>query len=197
MFEFMKVIGITGSSGAGKSTVCEMIQSLYDVCIINADQVAKDLSQKGSSYVEGIAHIFGKSILTSDGELNRKKLADFIYHDDQKRKMLNGYTFNHITKQIKKMMAETDKEIVVIDAPLLFEAELDKICDASIAIISQKDLQIERICKRDGITEEVAEKRISIQEDNDFFKARCDYVIENNDKIEDVKAQIEESKLFE
>lgn len=193
----MKVIGITGSSGAGKSTVCEIIQSLYDVCIINADQVAKDLSQKGSSYVEGIAHIFGKSILTSDGELNRKKLADFIYHDDKKRKMLNGYTFNHITKQIKQMMAETDKEIVVIDAPLLFEAELDKICDASIAIISQKDLQIERICKRDGITEEVAEKRISIQEDNDFFKARCDYVIENNDKIEDVKAQIEESKLFE
>ena len=197
MFEFMKVIGITGSSGAGKSTVCEMIQSLYDVCIINADQVAKDLSKKGSSYVEGIAHIFGKTILTPNGELNRKKLADFIYHDDQKRKMLNGYTFNHITKQIKKMMAETDKEIVVIDAPLLFEAELDKICDASIAIISQKDLQIERICKRDGITEEVAEKRISIQEDNDIFKARCDYVIENNDKIEDVKAQIEESKLFE
>ena len=193
----MKVIGITGSSGAGKSTVCEIILSLYDVCIINADQVAKDLSQKGSSYVEGIAHIFGKTILTPNGELNRKKLADFIYHDDQKRKMLNGYTFNHITKQIKKMMAETDKEIVVIDAPLLFEAELDKICDASIAIISQKDLQIERICKRDGITEEVAEKRISIQEDNDFFKARCDYVIENNDKIEDVKAQIEESKLFE
>ena len=193
----MKIIGITGSSGAGKSTVCEIIQALYDVCIINADQVAKDLSQKGSSYVEGIANIFGKTILTKDGELNRKKLANLIYQDEQKRRMLNGYTFNHITKQIKQILETTDKEIVIIDAPLLFEAELDKICDYNIAIISQKDLQIERICKRDGITKEVAEKRISIQEDNEFFKARCDYVIENNDRLEDVKAQIENSKLFE
>ena len=78
----MKVIGITGSSGAGKSTVCEIIEELYDVCIINADKIAKELSKKGSSYVEGIANIFGKTILTEDGELNRKKLADLIYTDD-------------------------------------------------------------------------------------------------------------------
>jgi len=193
----MKIIGITGSSGAGKSTVCDIIQEKYDVCIINADQIAKDLSQKGSSYVEGIANIFGKTILTKDGELNRKKLADLIYHDDQKRRMLNGYTFNHITKKIKEILETAEKKIVVIDAPLLFEAELDKICDYKVAIISQKDLQVERICKRDGITKEVAEKRISIQQDNDFFRARCDYVIENNDRMEDIKEQIEKSKLFE
>lgn len=193
----MKVIGITGSSGAGKSTVCEIIEELYDVCIINADKIAKELSKKGSSYVEGIANIFGKTILTEDGELNRKKLADLIYTDDQKRKMLNGYTFNHIVKKVKKIVETTTKKLVIIDAPLLFEAELDKLCDYTIGIISQKDLQIERICKRDQISKEVAEQRLNIQENNDFFKARCDYIIENNDRIEDIKKQIQNSKLFE
>lgn len=193
----MKIIGITGSSGAGKSTVCEIIEDLYDVCIINADQIAKELSRKGSSYVAGIANIFGKTILTEEGELNRKKLADMIYTDDTKRKMLNGYTFNHITKKVKKILEETDKKLVIIDAPLLFEAELDKVCDYSIAIISRKDLQIERICKRDGVSKEVAEKRLAIQEDNEFFKQRCDFVIENNDRIEDIKKQIEKSHLFQ
>ena len=193
----MKVIGITGSSGAGKSTVCEIIEELYDVCIINADKIAKELSKKGSSYVEAIANIFGKTILTEDGELNRKKLADLIYTDDQKRKMLNGYTFNHIVEKVKKIVETTTKELVIIDAPLLFEAELDKLCDYTIGIISQKDLQIERICKRDQISKEVAEQRLNIQENNDFFKARCDYIIENNDRIEDIKKQIQNSKLFE
>ena len=111
--------------------------------------------------------------------------------------MLNGYSFNHSVKKVKKIVETTTKKLVIIDAPLLFEAELDKLCDYTIGIISQKDLQIERICKRDQISKEVAEQRLNIQENNDFFKARCDYIIENNDRIEDIKKQIQNSKLFE
>lgn len=72
---------------------------MYYQCRQNSERTF----EKGSSYVEGIANIFGKTILTEDGELNRKKLADLIYTDDQKRKMLNGYTFNHIVKKVKKL----------------------------------------------------------------------------------------------
>ena len=83
------IIGITGSSGAGKSTVCELLQKLYHAKIISADKIAKELSQKGTAYLAQIVEKFGNHILLEDGELNRKALANIIYQNEEKRRLLS------------------------------------------------------------------------------------------------------------
>lgn len=180
----MNVIGITGSSGAGKSTVCSILQKEYQVKIINADKIAKRLSKRGTSYIDEIVKKFGKDILDDDGELKRKKLAEIIYTDPEKRKELNSCTFKYIRKEIQReIKEERDVSTVVIDAPLLFECELDKLCHYVVGIISKKELQIERIVVRDNIDYEHAERRLSAQEENEFYISRCNEIIENNNDI--------------
>ena len=166
----MNIIGITGSSGAGKSTICDILEKEYDVKIINADKIAKRLSKRGTSYIDEIVKKFGGDILDEEGELKRKKLAEIIYTNPQKRRELNSCTFKYIRKEIQREIAE-EKEVsaIIIDAPLLFECELDRLCNYVIGVISKRELQIERIVARDNIDYEHAEKRLSAQEDNYFY----------------------------
>ena len=192
----MKIIGVTGSSGAGKTKVCEYLANQYKCEIIDADKVAKQLSKKGSIYVNKIIDHFGEDIVYKNGALNRKKLANIIYHDNEKREKLNQCTFEYIVQEIKEKISHvTDKLMIVIDAPLLYESGLDSICDTVIAVLGNKQEQIERICVRDGISEEEAESRIAIQNDNEFFKENADIIIDNTGTKEQLKEQIQKLKL--
>lgn len=187
----MKIIGVTGSSGAGKSTICEILEQEYEVKIINADDVAKRLSKKGTRYISEITEKFGNDILDEHGELKRKKLAEIIYQDKKKRESLNQCTFKYIVKEIHRQI-EKEKEVptVIIDAPLLFESELNKICDVVIGIISKEELQIERIVARDNIDYEHAERRIRAQQSNEFYIKNCDEIIDNNNDITNIKRKV-------
>lgn len=185
------VIGITGSSGAGKSTICEILENEYKVKIINADKIAKKLSKKGSNYIIDIISKFGADIVDEEGELKRKKLAEIIYSDPEKREALNECTFKYIKKEIENQIKKAESGVaVIIDAPLLFECELDKICDKVIGIISKKELQIERIVARDNIDYDQAEKRLNAQKDNEFYINKCDEIIENNNDLEWIGEEI-------
>ncbi len=192
----MKIVGVTGSSGAGKTKVCEYLENKYKCEIIDADKIAKQLSKKGSLYLNRIIDHFGEDIVYKNGALNRKKLANMIYHDNEKREKLNQCTFEYIVQEIKEKISHvTDKQMIVIDAPLLYESGLDSICDTVVAVLGKKEEQIERICARDGISEEEAESRIAIQNDNEFFKENADIIIDNTGTIERLKEQIEKLKL--
>lgn len=185
------IIGITGSSGAGKSTICEILQKTYKVKIINADKIAKKLSSKGTSYIKDIIEKFGNNIVDETGELRRKKLAEIIYNNSEKRKLLNNCTFKYIRKEIEDQINKTINGVtIIIDAPLLFECELEKLCDKVIGVISQKELQIERIIERDSINYEQAQKRLNAQEDNEFYIKKCDVIIENNNNISFIEKEI-------
>lgn len=190
------IIGITGSSGAGKSTVCEILQNKYNAKIINADKISRQLSQKGTAYLADIVDKFGTEILLENGELNRPKLAEIIYSDFRKREMLNNCTLKYIREEIKSEIKSTEEvkevnRIISIDAPLLFEAELEILCQFVIAVISDnKELQIQRIIQRDGITKQQAIARLDAQKPNEFYTSRSKYVIVNNGKLEEVEEQI-------
>lgn len=187
------IIGITGSSGAGKSTICEALKKNYKAKIINADKIAKKLSKKGTNYIIDIIKKFGKDIVDEEGELKRKKLAEIIYSDPKKREELNNCTFKYIKKEIEKEIKKIDEDtIAVIDAPLLFESELNKICDKVIGVISKKELQIERIVARDNIDYEQAEKRLAAQQTNEFYIKNCDDIIENNNNLVNVEKVIQD-----
>lgn len=179
------ILGITGSSGAGKSTVCEILERKYSSQTINADKIAKQLSKQGTNYLQEIIQNFGDDILLEDGELNRRKLANIIYSNPEKRDELNNITFKYIKNEIKEQIAKSNNNIIAIDAPLLLEANLQEICDKTIAVISEdRNLQIKRIIKRDNSDKEHAIARLNAQHPNEFYIQNCDNTLINDETLE-------------
>lgn len=193
----MKIIGITGSSGAGKTTLSEILNKREDVKLIDADKVVKEMSVPGKEYLKQIKKTFGEEIFLEDGNLNRKALASKIYNDEKARNDLNKLTFKYIVDEILNRIKKIDNpqiKIIIIDAPLLFEAGLEKYCDIVVSLIADEDLKIKRICKRDKIDEITAKKRLKIQHSNEYYTEKSDYVIHNTENC-DLKSEIE--KIFE
>ncbi len=191
----MKIIGVTGSSGAGKDTLCEILENKYNAEIVDADKIARKLSKKGTMYLKSIVDCFGSNIIDRQGELNRKKLASIIFEDEKKREELNRLTFIYVVDEIKRQINKLKKDIIVVNAPLLFESNLNQICDFVIAIIADKDIQIERIMKRDSLSKEEAEKRLNMQNTNEFFEENADYIIYNKESIKDIEKQLKKIKI--
>ena len=191
----MKIIGITGSSGAGKDTVCAILEEKYNAEIVDADKIAKELSKKGTMYLKSIVNCFGSGIIDNKGELNRKKLANIIFEDEAKREELNKLTFIHVVDEIKKRINHLKKKIIVVNAPLLYESNLNQICDFVIAVIADRNKQINPVMKRDGITKEEAEKRLNAQNSNEFFTENAEYIIYNNEDIKNIEEQIAKIKI--
>ena len=176
----MKIIGITGSSGSGKSTATKILSQELKAKVINADEIVKQMQEEGTKYYEKIVELFGKEILQKEGTLNRKKLAEMIFQDKSKREKLDKLTYKYVVEEIKKQVNIAKEEYIIIDAPLLIESKLNKICNIVIAIISDRQEQIKRICKRDNIEENKARLRLEAQKDNEFYKINADYIVENN-----------------
>lgn len=191
----MKVIGITGSSGAGKTTLSKILKEKYHYEVIDADKVARDLSIPGTEYLNKIRLNFGETVFFEDGTLNRKALAQKIYTNKKDLEILNNLTFKFVVEEIEKKILKIQNfqekndlnKFIVIDAPLLFESNLDKKCDCVIALIANENVKINRICKRDNITEEIAKRRLDIQQTDEYYIKKADFIIENNDesKLED------------
>lgn len=176
----MRIIGITGSSGSGKSTVTQILEKELKAKTINADEVVKQMQTQGSKYFEKIVELFGKEIIQENGSLNRKKLAQIIFQDKIQKEELDKLTYAYVVEEIKKQVNNTQGDYVIIDAPLLIESKLNEICDVVIAVISNKEEQMKRICNRDNIEKNDAKLRIEAQKDNEFYKKNADYVVENN-----------------
>ena len=182
-----KVIGITGNSGSGKTTATAILKRLCDAEVIDADKVVRELSVPGTKYLDAIKEKFGESVFLEDDTLNRKALAEKIYNSKEDLEVLNGLTFKYVVEEIKFRIEESKNEIIVLDAPLLFESGLDENCTAVIGLTAPFEVKVERIVKRDGISEETAYSRINIQAKDEFYLNKADVVIENDnqDELED------------
>ena len=192
----MKVIGITGPSGAGKTTLSTILKSNYSSFIIDADEVARKLSNDSKTkYFEKMVNLFGKKILKDDGKLNRKEIARTIYKNKEKRRALNRLTFKYVVDDINEQIKEAEKQdykYIGIDVPLLYEAKMERICDYVIAVVAEDQKKINRICQRDNITEELAKERLKIQNDNEFFVKKADFVIHNDGTLEKLETSLKE-----
>lgn len=190
----MKIIGITGSSGSGKSFICEILLNKYeDIVIVDADKIARKMSNIGTLYYKEVVNMFGEGIVKENLEIDRKLLAEIIFNNDEKRKKLNSITFKYVVDEIKNRIKLNDnKSMIVIDAPLLFESGLDEICDITIGVISNEDVKIDRICLRDRLSVKQAKDRLSVQLSDVILKEKCDYIIENNGDVSCLNKQLEE-----
>jgi len=193
----MKIIGITGPSGAGKTTLSQVLSKKYNAYIIDADEVARKLSDDPSSeYYKERLKLFGEYALKDDGQLDRKKIASIIYKSKEKRRALNKLTFKYVVEDIIKQIDEVknfDYTYLGIDVPLLYEAKMEKICDYVIAVVAEDKDKIKRICNRDNISEELAKKRLEIQNNNEFFAKKADFVIHNDGSIEKLEKILKET----
>ncbi len=190
----MKIIGITGNSGSGKSFISEILLNKYKcVAIIDADRIAREMSNINTLYYKEIVKRFGKDILKENLEINRKILARIIFNNDEKREELNSITFKYVVDKIKdEIKLNSDKNIIIIDAPLLFESGLDKICDITLGVISEESIKIDRICKRDNLSVREAKDRLRVQLKDEVLREKCDYIIENNGDVDCLNTQLKE-----
>ena len=183
------ILGITGGTGTGKSSVCEYFKNQGFV-VIDSDAVARNVCQKGTACLGEIVQFFGHGITDSDGNLMRKELGRIVFSDAQKLKILNGITHKYIIESIKEIIRQNEGKSIVIDAPLLIETGLDAICTKTLCVLSDRDTRLKRIMQRDLLTCEEAENRISSQPDDDFYISKCDYVLYNNGGFESLSAAI-------
>jgi len=188
----MLVIGLTGPTGAGKGEASKIFAH-YGIPVINADRVYHELIAPPSSCLQELAQTFGKKILLPDGSLDRHILGGIVFNDPVAREKLNSITHRYVMEEVKTQMERLRREgvpVVVFDAPQLFEAGAHRACTAVISILADREIRLERIMARDGITAEAAIRRILAQKSDDFFKTHSDYIIENNGNPDLIKPQI-------
>lgn len=172
-------LGLTGPTGAGKSTVARLLEQ-NGIPLVDADAIARTVTEKGSPVLSALADTFGKDILFPDGSLDRRALAAVAFSSKENTEKLNAVSHPAILARIRRALADATGDAVVLDAPLLFETGLDALCDHTVAIVADEAVRLARITARDGISEEAAKKRMAVQPDTAFYAARADILLYNN-----------------
>lgn len=186
------IVGLTGQSGAGKTTVCDTLKNC-GFAIINCDQTAREVTSEGSECNQKLSEIF-PNCFDENLKLDRQKMAAEVFSDKVKLQQLDETIYPYIIEQINKEIERFSikYKYIILDAPTLFEAGADKICDKIISVIADEKIRFDRISKRDKISSELIKKRFSSQYDEMFFKENSDYVIYNNSDLENAVKQTEE-----
>jgi len=173
------ILGLTGQSGAGKSTVGKIMEQ-KGACVIDCDKLARLVVEPGKPALSEIREAFGSEGINPDGTMNRAKVASIVFHDENARHILNRITHKYIEEETDRIINTCPNRVVVIDAPVLFESEIYKKCEKTVCVLADCETRILRIMNRDGLTREKAEERIFAQRDDDYFIGKCDFVIYNN-----------------
>ena len=176
-------------SGAGKSTACKTFKAEgFDV--IDCDLICRKIVEKGKPCLCEITEMFGNTVLNDDGSLNRAETGRIIFSDNEKRNLLNGIMYPYVSYIVIKAIISMDKGYIILDAPTLFESEIDSICDSIVSIVADKEVLLERIVKRDSISREQAKNRLASQHSTRYFSEKSEYLIANNGSSEEFLNEI-------
>ena len=192
----VRVIGLTGGIGSGKSTVARIFKEL-GAEVVDADQLARDVVAAGQPALGEIVAAFGRGVILPDGSLDRARLASIIFRDEAARATLNAITHPPIRARLgAEVEARRDRSgLLVLDIPLLFEGDPDDEIEISVVVWVDRATQLRRLVERDGFTLEEASRRIAAQMPLDAKRDRADEVIDNSRSMAETRAQVE--KLYQ
>ncbi len=190
----MKIIGITGGIGTGKSTVLDILKNDHAAFVIEADRVAEALMKKGKSAYADIVDRFSKDILDAEGEIDRKKLGEMVFNDKKNLEDLNSITHGRVREEIlstiEKVRASGEKSLVFIEAALLIECGYKDICDSMWYVTADRAIRLKRLKEGRGIERARAEAVMASQSDEDYYLNNSDVIIPNNGDIADLRSRL-------
>lgn len=191
-------IGLTGGIASGKSTVSRLLVE-RGALLVDADRIAREIVLPGSSVLDQIADRFGADMLLPDGSLERKRLANVVFSDAAERKALEEITHpairHEMMTQMRRLEEEHPQSLVVVDVPLLYESGLTDRFEEIVVVYIPKAIQLERLIRRDGLTEAEAFERLLSQWDIEMKRERADHVIDNSKGMEETRQQVEQLLL--
>jgi dephospho-CoA kinase len=192
MIRFMRVFGLTGGIGSGKTTVARLFQE-ENIPVVDADGISREVTSPGNPAHEAIVRRFGPEVLLPDGRIDRKKLGSIVFADPGKRAALEAITHPVITEGIRKAVSALASEghpIAIVEAALIHEKGRRGTFEAVIDVHCGRRLQVERIMRRDGIPREEALRIVSTQMDPEEKARASDHVIDNSGDLAQTRAQV-------
>lgn len=195
-------IGLTGGIATGKSTVSQMLVERGAV-LIDADRIAREIMEPGSPVLREVEQHFGSHVIQKDGRLDRKKLGSIVFSDPEQRQTLESITHPAIRQEMRERMnrleADDPGRLVIADIPLLYESGLESLYEEVMVVYVPREMQLERLIKRDGLSVSEAQSRLNAQMDIELKKKQADIVIDNSQGLSETERQIDDfwrSKAF-
>lgn len=192
MIPVMRVFGLTGGIGSGKSVVARMFRE-ENIPVVDADQISREVTAPGTSAYEEIVRRFGSQVLLPDGRIDRKTLGAIVFADPGRRVELESVTHPPIAEGIRKavaVLASEGHEVVIVEAALILEKGRQGMFEAVIGVRCEKRIQVDRIMARDGIPREEALRIVSSQMDPEEKVRASDHVIDNSGALSETLAQV-------
>ncbi|EHS58459.1 dephospho-CoA kinase [Paenibacillus sp. Aloe-11] len=187
-------IGLTGGIATGKSTVSALLVA-KGALLIDADAIAREVMLPGHPVLAAVIQHFGQAVMNSDGTLHRKKLGEIVFADPVQRQALNDITHPAIREEMRLRMVAYEREqsdkLVLADIPLLYESGLESLYEEIMVVYVPREVQLQRLMLRDGLTEEQAGLRLSAQMDIEQKRRLADIVIDNSGTLAETERQIE------
>ena len=189
----MKIIGITGGIGSGKTAVLNILKEDYGAFVMEADALAHHLMEPGQISYTDIVDEFGTDILTKDGIIDRQKLGQIVFNDESKLQTLNSITHPNVKKSILDSINKQRDggcRLYVLEAALLIQDGYLDICDEMWFVYADIEKRIERLCKFRNFTRERALDVIRSQASDDYYQTNCTKTIDNSGDIDELRKQI-------
>jgi len=178
----MTVIGITGPTGAGKTTVLNVLRDMGGA-VADCDAVYHQLLVTSASMQTELKARFGAEIFDENGHLRRKELGAIVFGNAQALADLNAITHRYIVAELERLIAQAGRErrpAIALDAIALLESGAGALCGVTVAVTAPEDVRVRRIVAREGISEDYARARISAQRPSAWFEERCAYTLRND-----------------
>jgi len=187
------ILGLTGGTGAGKTSALKAVEDLGGLAL-DCDAVYYELLNTDPGLRDAIAGAFGSQVFNPNGALNRKALGELVFGDNDRLDQLNDIVFRFLRPELERRIDAFQGKLCALDAINLFESGIDRLCDCTVAVTSPIEMRVRRIMERDGIDEKYARLRVSAQQQDDYFREKCDRELSNT--AETPKAFREAAKEF-
>ena len=191
----MKVIGITGGVGAGKTQILEYLNNKYGATICQADAVGKKLQKKGTECYDAIVEHFGTEMLDEKEELDREKLAAIVFPNPEELAVLNRIVHPAVKEEIRHMIKKEERKntnLMIVESALLIEDHYEEICDEMWYVYVEDEIRKKRLIYARGYDAKKVDDIIAAQLPKDMFMKHCDRVIDNSDAFEETQMQLDQ-----